>query len=153
MRGWVCRVSIPEHNKDMTRGTNICLGYKTHLMLRYPSKSALQASINAYLGQFNAAEAARNRVRKHQRSVPDEDGFITVTRGGRSGPARLEEAEKKKAELEERRKKNGVKDDFYRFQHREKRKEEEMRLKKNFEADRRRVQEMRERRGKLRPES
>ncbi|PSN66635.1 hypothetical protein BS50DRAFT_370293 [Corynespora cassiicola Philippines] len=127
--------------------------YKTHLMLRYPSKSALQASINAYLGQFNAAEAARNRVRKHQRSVPDEDGFITVTRGGRSGPARLEEAEKKKAELEERRKKNGVKDDFYRFQHREKRKEEEMRLKKNFEADRRRVQEMRERRGKLRPES
>jgi ribosomal RNA-processing protein 7 len=85
--------------------------------------------------------------------VPDEEGFITVTRGGRSGPARLEEAEKKKAELEERKKNNGVKDDFYRFQNREKRKEAEGLLKRRFEEDRRRVEEMRERRGRVRPET
>jgi ribosomal RNA-processing protein 7 len=94
----------------------------------------------------------RNKLRKTARSVPDEDGFITVTRGGRAGPARMEEAEAKKAELEERRKNNGVKDDFYRFQNREKRKEAEVNLRKRFEEDRRRVERMRERRGRVRPE-
>ena len=89
------------------------------------------------------------------RSVPDEDGFITVTRGGgRSAPAaRVEIAQQKQAELEERKKKKGSLDGFYRFQNREKRKEEETRLKKQFEKDRRRVQEMRERRGKVRLET
>lgn len=76
-----------------------------------------------------------------------------MTRGGRVGPARIEEAEKKKAELDERRKNNGVKDDFYRFQNREKRKEQEGLLRKRFEDDRARVMRMRERRGRIRPES
>ena len=128
-------------------------GYKTHLHLLHPSSSALQSSINAYLTQFTSLERTRASLLKHARTVPDEDGFVTVTRGGRAGPARLEEAEKKKAELEERRKNNGVKDDFYRFQNREKRKEAEVNLRKRFEEDRRRVERMRERRGRVRPEA
>ncbi|KAF1924801.1 uncharacterized protein M421DRAFT_424439 [Didymella exigua CBS 183.55] len=127
--------------------------YKSHLSLIYPSTSSLQSSINAYLSQFTTLETHRAKLMKHARTVPDEDGFITVTRGGRTGPARLEEAEKKKAELEERRKNNGVKDDFYRFQTREKRKEAEVNLRKRFEEDRRRVERMRERRGRVRPEA
>jgi ribosomal RNA-processing protein 7 len=127
--------------------------YTTHHSLAYPSKESLQTSINAYLVQFNRAELARNRLRSKQRSVPDEDGFITVVRGGRTGPARLEEAEKKKVELEERKKKNGVRDDFYRFQTREKRKEAEGELRRKFEVDRRRVEEMRARRGVTRPQA
>lgn len=105
--------------------------------------------MNAYLTQFNRAELARNRIRSKQRSVPDEDGFVTVVRGGRAGPARLEEAEAKKKELEERQKKKGAKDDFYRFQTREKRKEREGELRRQFDEDKRRVEEMRQRRGKL----
>lgn len=54
--------------------------------------------------------------------------------------------------MEERRKKNGAKDDFYRFQTREKRKEAESELKRKFIKDRQRVEEMRARRGKIRPE-
>ncbi|KAJ4987601.1 meiotic recombination protein dmc1 [Stagonosporopsis vannaccii] len=127
--------------------------YKSHLALLHPSASSLQSSINAYLSQFTALESQRARLLKHARTVPDADGFVTVTRGGRAGPARLEEAEKKKAELEERRKNNGVKDDFYRFQNREKRKEAEVNLRKRFEEDRRRVERMRERRGRVRPEA
>jgi ribosomal RNA-processing protein 7 len=134
-----------------TRLTRIA-GYKSHNALTYPPAEVLQASINAYLSQFTALEHVRNKLRKTARSVPDEDGFITVTRGGRAGPARMEEAEAKKAELEERRKNNGVKDDFYRFQNREKRKEAEVNLRKRFEEDRRRVERMRERRGRVRPE-
>ncbi|KAF2030506.1 hypothetical protein EK21DRAFT_65208 [Setomelanomma holmii] len=126
--------------------------YKSHNTLTYPTPSSLQSSLNAYLTQFNALETLRNKHRKHARSVPDEDGFITVTRGGRAGPARLEDAEKKKAELEDRKKKNAVKDDFYRFQNREKRKEVEMGLRRRFEEDRKRVERMREGRGRVRPE-
>ncbi len=87
--------------------------------------------------------------------MPDADGFVTVTRGGgRNVPsARVEAAERKKAELEERKRKSGVGGDFYGFQNREKRKEEEMRLRRGFERDRKRVVEMRERRGRVVPES
>lgn len=99
-------------------------------------------------------QALRNKLLATSRAVPDEDGFITVTRGGgRTAPsARLEQAEQKRDELEERKKKNGVKDDFYRFQNREKRKEREGELRRGFERDRKRVMEMRERRGKVVPE-
>jgi ribosomal RNA-processing protein 7 len=54
--------------------------------------------------------------------------------------------------MEERKRHGGIKDDFYRFQNREKRKEAEGLLKKRFEEDRRRVEEMRGRRGAVRPE-
>lgn len=139
-----------EKNQSML---TLSLGYKSHLALLHPTASSLQSSINAYLSQFTALESQRARLLKHARTVPDADGFVTVTRGGRAGPARVEEAEKKKAELEERRKNNGVKDDFYRFQNREKRKEAEVNLRKRFEEDRRRVERMRERRGRVRPEA
>lgn len=147
---------FPSHTTSRRRiknDANTGPGYKSHLALLHPSTSSLQSSINAYLTQFTALESQRARLLKHARTVPDEDGFVTVTRGGRAGPARLEEAEKKKAELEERRKNNGVKDDFYRFQNREKRKEAEVNLRKRFEEDRRRVERMRERRGRVRPEA
>lgn len=133
--------------------TNRRPGYKSHNALVYPSATSLQSSINAYLTQFTALENIRNKHRKTARSVPDEEGFITVTRGGRVGPARVEQAEQKQAELDERKKKNGVKDDFYRFQNREKRKEVEMGLRRRFEEDRKRVMGMRERRGRVRPET
>ncbi|KAF1946817.1 hypothetical protein EJ02DRAFT_499677 [Clathrospora elynae] len=148
--------AVKDGSKTITWKTGDGVGverYKAHTHLTYPAPSSLQASINAYLSQFNALESLRNKLRKTSRSVPDEDGFVTVTRGGRAGPARIEDAEKKKAELEERRKNNGVKDNFYRFQNREKRKEAEGLLKRRFEDDRRRVDEMRGRRGAVRPET
>jgi len=45
-----------------------------------------------------------------------------------------------------------VKDDFYRFQNRERRKEVEVGLRRRFEEDRERVWRMREGRGVGRPE-
>ncbi|EUC28250.1 hypothetical protein COCCADRAFT_109643 [Bipolaris zeicola 26-R-13] len=135
------------------RANDNTIGYKAHNNLMYPPPSSLQASLNAYLSQFNAMETMRNRLRKTARSVPDEDGFVAVVRGGRVGPARLEEAEKKKAELDERKRNHRATDDFYRFQNRERRKKAEGELKRRFEEDRKRVAGMRERRGKVRPEA
>lgn len=64
------------------------------------------------------------------------------------GPARQEEAQEKAAKQKE---KQVGKEDFYRFQIREKRKERAGDLMRGFEEDRRKVEEMRGRRNKFRP--
>lgn len=125
--------------------------YQTHHKLRYPDPSILQTSVDTFMAAFSEQEAERERQLKRQRSEPDEDGFITVTRGGRNAPAR-EEATKAKEEELKKREKNRVKDDFYRFQTREKKKEAAKELVRGFEEDRRKVEEMRKRRGRIRPE-
>lgn len=98
--------------------------------------------------QFNAMEAQRARQNKRLRQEPDEDGFITVTRGGRTGPARHEEANAA-AERQKQKASTGLKD-FYRFQVREERKKAQGELLKKFEEDRRKVEEMKKKRGRFR---
>lgn len=127
------------------------VGYRTHHTLTFPSRTALQRSVNTYLTHFTALESARSKLLSNQRQVPDEDGFVTVTRGGRAGPARMEEAQAAAERLKEREKKR-VGGGFYRFQTRESRKLKERELRDQFEVDRKRMQDMRERRGKIRPE-
>lgn len=125
--------------------------YLRHHRLRYPDAAVLQDSVDTFMAAFSAQEAERARSLAKQRAVPDEDGFVTVTRGGRVGPAREEEARAKEEELR-RRDKDRIKDDFYRFQVREKRKEQAKDLVRDFEVDRRRVEELVRRRGRIRPE-
>ena len=128
--------------------------YLTHQKLRYPDKAVLQASVDAFMTAFNEKEEEAARAAKRVRNVPDEDGFITVTRGGRTGPARREEAEEaRRKELEKEEEKRRTMGDFYRFQARERRKEQQNELVKKFEEDRKRVESMRkEKRGRFRPE-
>jgi ribosomal RNA-processing protein 7 len=126
--------------------------YLEHHKLQYPDHAELQASVDTFMDVFGAQEAERTKLLARQRSEPDEDGFITVTRGGRTGPAREEEAKAKEEEYKKREKER-IRDDFYRFQVREKKKERAKDLVKGFEEDRRKVDEMRKRRkGRLRPE-
>jgi ribosomal RNA-processing protein 7 len=125
--------------------------YLAHHRLRFPDAAILQSSVDAYMDAFTAKEELRVKMLAKQRSEPDEDGFITVTRGGRSGPAKEEETRAKEEELKKRQQ-NMVKGDFYRFQTREKKKEQAQDLVRGFEEDRRRLEEMKRRRGKLRPE-
>ncbi|RFU23606.1 hypothetical protein B7463_g12734, partial [Scytalidium lignicola] len=75
--------------------------YAAHHSLRYPDPLALQSTIDAFMVAFNAREEGSIQLAKRLRNVPDEDGFVTVTRGaGRTGPARREAAEEKRRELE-----------------------------------------------------
>jgi ribosomal RNA-processing protein 7 len=128
--------------------------YLTHHILSYPDKSVLQASVDTFMTEFNRREEEAARVAKRLRNVPDEDGFVTVTRGGRTGPARREEAEEaRRKELEKEEQKRKSMGDFYRFQGRERRKEEQGELVRRFEEDRKRVENMRkERKGRFMPE-
>jgi len=125
--------------------------YLAHHGLRYPDPTLLQSSVDAFMEAFSAQEGARSGALARLRAEPDAEGFITVTRGGRTGPAREEEAKAKEEEFKKR-EKSRIRDDFYRFQTREKRKEQANDLVKGFEEDRRRVEEMRQRKGRIRPE-
>ena len=89
-------------------------------------------------------EASRARTQARLRQQPDADGFITVTKGGRTAPARQEVAQDLAKKQKEKRK--GL-DDFYRFQTRERHKAKAGELMRKFEQDKEKVKKMRERRG------
>ncbi|EMC99307.1 hypothetical protein BAUCODRAFT_398881 [Baudoinia panamericana UAMH 10762] len=125
--------------------------YLAHHKLSYPDHATLQNSVDEFMTAFAAQEAAKAKALARQHSVPDADGFITVTRGARVGLARDEDVKMKEEDLRKR-EKSKVNEDFYRFQNRERRKAEAGKLVKGFEEDRRRVEEMRRRRGKIRPD-
>ncbi|KAK3115917.1 hypothetical protein LTR53_004248 [Teratosphaeriaceae sp. CCFEE 6253] len=125
--------------------------YLSHHKLRYPDPASLQQSVDNFMTAFSANEAARAKELAHVRSVPDADGFVTVTRGARVAKDQ-DDDEKKDDGVARRKEKKKVGEDFYRFQVREKRKEVQKDLVRGFEEDRRRVEEMRRRRGRVRPE-
>ncbi|MCJ1442938.1 MAG: Ribosomal RNA-processing protein 7 [Stictis urceolatum] len=121
--------------------------YLEHHKRTYPPEDEILKSINDYMTTYAAREAARAKALARQRSEPDADGFVTVTRGGRTGVARQEVAAEK---LEKQKEKQKGFDDFYRFQSRERRKERAIELVKKFEEDKAKVQKMKEQRGKFR---
>jgi len=127
---------------------------KAHNKLSYPGNDTVQAMVDAYFTVFNKKEEEANQLAKRLRNEPDEDGFVMVTRGGRSAPARRDEAEEAKQKmLDKQQKKKDETQDFYRFQLRERRKAEHMELLKKFEEDKKKIQAMREKRGNFRPET
>ncbi|KAJ8128254.1 hypothetical protein O1611_g5382 [Lasiodiplodia mahajangana] len=127
---------------------------KAHNKLSYPGNDVVQAVVDAYFTVFNRKEEEAQQLAKRLRNEPDEDGFVMVTRGSRNAPARRDEAEEAKQRmLDKQQKKKDEMQDFYRFQLRERRKAEQMELLKKFDEDRKKVQAMREKRGKFRPEA
>ncbi|KAI1370774.1 ribosomal RNA-processing protein 7-domain-containing protein [Hypoxylon crocopeplum] len=127
---------------------------KEHNRLSYPGNDVVQATMDVYFTVFNRKEKAAEQLAKRLRNEPDEDGFVTVTRGGRAAPARRDEAEEAKQKmLERQQKKKDEMTNFYRFQMRERRKAEQAEMLKRFEEDKKRVRAMKEKRGKFRPET
>lgn len=126
-----------------------------HYRLTYPDKTAVEAAVDAFFTVYNRREKEAAELAKRLRNEPDEDGFVTVTRGGgRTAPAKRQEAEEARRKMVEKaEKKKQELSNFYRFQLREKKKEEQAELVKRFEEDRKRVEAMRQKRGKFRPES
>lgn len=122
--------------------------------LTFPPTEILQQSVDAFFAVFNRKEKDAAALAKRLRNEPDEDGFVTVTRGGRAAPARRDEAEEaRRRMLDREQKKKEELTDFYRFQLRERKKAEQAELVKKFDEDRRKVHAMRQKRGKFRPES
>lgn len=130
-----------------------------HNRLAYPGHEDLRASIDAFFALFNQQEAEAAELARRLRNVPDEDGFVTVTRGttgggGRGTAARQQEAASARAkQLAKQERQRQDMANFYRFQLRERKKEEQLELQRKFQEERKRVAAMREKRGKFQPEA
>ncbi len=120
--------------------------YEAHHTIRYPSRKELLSSVDSYMSLYGQMEEARSREEAKKRQQPDEEGFITVTKGARGGVVRKEDA--KELGEKQKGKEKGI-ENFYRFQMRERRKEQQGELMRKFEEDKRRVEEMRKRRGRI----
>jgi len=128
---------------------------KSHNVLTYPSREILQSAIDSFSTMFARREQEAAEIAKRLRNEPDEDGFVTVSKGvSRTTPAsRIEAEEAKRKMLERMEKKRLETTNFYMFQQRERQKEEQAELLKKFEEDRQKVFEMRAKRGRFVPES
>jgi Ribosomal RNA-processing protein 7 (RRP7) C-terminal domain/Rrp7 RRM-like N-terminal domain len=120
--------------------------YETHRALCYPSRKELLNSVDSYMNTYTRLEETRSQEEAKKRQQPDEEGFITVTKGARGGVVRREDARELGEKEKQKEKDKGGIENFYRFQMRERRKEEQGELKRRFEEDKRRVEEMRKRR-------
>lgn len=116
--------------------------YRDHLSRCQPDPEALQTSVDAYMELFNQEEILKRRKMKLMRSEPDEDGFVTITRGARAGAGRAQDAEKIKKKSEGK----GIVSDLYRFQRRDEQKAKMNAMRMKFEEDKKKIQELRSRR-------
>ncbi|EAQ92314.1 hypothetical protein CHGG_00549 [Chaetomium globosum CBS 148.51] len=99
-------------------------------------------------------EEAERAQKSRGTSAEHMDSAIAEERGGRAAPASRNEAEEAKRKMLERQdKKKEELTNFYRFQLRERKKEEQAELLKKFEDDRRKLEAMRVKRGKFVPEA
>ncbi|KAE8349036.1 ribosomal small subunit assembly protein [Aspergillus coremiiformis] len=122
--------------------------YLNHEEARYPSRAELLRTVNDFMTVFEAVADARKKEQARRAQEPDEDGFITVT----SGPKLTSVAHEDEAKelVEKQRKKSQGLGDFYRFQSREKRKERQNELLKKFDEDKKKLEEMKKRKGRIR---
>lgn len=126
----------------------------SHLRMSRVSKEDTKASVHAFFTAFNRKEREAAELAKRMRNEPDEDGFVTVTKGGRAATASRMDAERAREKMLDRAaKKKSELTDFYRFQMRERRKDEQRAMVKRMEDTQQRITDMQQKRGKFRPES
>ncbi|XP_075716153.1 ribosomal RNA-processing protein 7 homolog A isoform X2 [Rhinoderma darwinii] len=113
--------------------------------------AALQAEIDQYMQEYDDKVETREDKAKEKEGMPDEDGWITVTRKGRHpGVARTEALNLRLAEREKKKRAQKELLNFYAWQHRNKKKEHLAELRKKFEEDKQKIALMRAQR-KFRP--
>lgn len=122
--------------------------YRKHVAkLRYPPAGELLNIVNNYMSLYTQWEETRAAEAARRAAEPDEDGFITVTRGPRFTDVAREEEVRELVE-KQRKREEGL-GDFYRFQTREKRKERQNELLRRFDEDKRKIEKLKLSRGKI----
>ncbi|KAI9279040.1 ribosomal RNA-processing protein 7-domain-containing protein [Umbelopsis sp. AD052] len=126
--------------------------YKTMYALSHPSARELQSRVDSYIIKFQAAEYEKERIATEQQNKMDEDGFIMVTRHHRRGTNTDGEvtvtAAKADRQVKPQKKKELL--NFYRFQMREQKRDQLVELRKKFEDDRKKIEQLKQTR-KFRP--
>ena len=103
--------------------------------------------VNNYMSLYTQWEETCAAEASRRAAEPDEDGFITVTRGPRFTDVAREEEVRELVE-KQRKREEGL-GDFYRFQTREKRKERQNELLRRFDEDKRKIEKLKMSRGRI----
>lgn len=125
--------------------------YLAHERMRYPERATLLRTVNDFMTVFTQVAEARKREESRRLAEPDDDGFVTVTHGPKLNSVAREDELKELVE-KQKKKAEGL-EDFYRFQSREKRKERQNELLRRFDNDKKKLQDIKKRRGKIRVSS
>ncbi|CAD5123370.1 DgyrCDS11727 [Dimorphilus gyrociliatus] len=111
----------------------------------------LQEEITKYMKDYDTKIAEQVKREKEMDGEPDDGGWVTVTRHGKTKGTPRTEAHEKRALLKEKKKKgNQELLKFYSFQWTKEKEEQLSKLKEKFEEDKRKVHKMRQER-KFRP--
>ncbi|XP_078496494.1 ribosomal RNA-processing protein 7 homolog A [Lissotriton helveticus] len=111
----------------------------------------LQAEVDSFMQEYDRKISEEEAKAEEEEGVPDEDGWVKVTRKGRRpGIPRTEAANLKVLEREKRRRAQKELLNFYAWQHRENKREHLAQLRRKFEEDKEKIAIMRAQR-KFRP--
>ncbi|XP_070580155.1 ribosomal RNA-processing protein 7 homolog A-like [Ptychodera flava] len=109
----------------------------------WPDAKEMQKDIDQYMADYDKRKLEEEEQEAEDEGVPDEDGWVTVTRKGRNPGVARTEANQKKAMAKEKQQ-NQKKEllNFYRFQYRESQREHIAQLRKKFEEDKQKIANM-----------
>ncbi|KAM9204102.1 ribosomal RNA-processing protein 7 homolog A [Mergus octosetaceus] len=111
----------------------------------------LKAEVDTFMQDYDKKVAQEEAKAAQEEGVPDEEGWVKVTRRGRKpGLPRTEAANLRVLERERRKRARKELLNFYAWQHRETKREHIAQLRKKFEEDKQRIALMRAQR-KFRP--
>ncbi|NXI61112.1 RRP7A protein, partial [Anseranas semipalmata] len=114
-------------------------------------REELKAEVDAFMQDYDKKIAEEEAKAAKEEGVPDEEGWVKVTRKGRKpGLPRTEAANLRVLEREKRKRARKELLNFYAWQHRETKREHIAQLRKKFEEDKQRIALMRAQR-KFRP--
>ncbi|KAM9072092.1 ribosomal RNA-processing protein 7 homolog A [Megaptera novaeangliae] len=116
-----------------------------------PDPEALRVEVDTFMETFDEKMAEEEAKAKEEEGVPDEEGWVKVTRRGRRPVLpRTEAASLRVLEREKRKRARKELLNFYAWQHRETKMEHLAQLRKKFQEDKQRIELMRAQR-KFRP--
>lgn len=123
-----------------------CLDY----LKSWPNKNLMQKEIDKYMEAYDKKVEEQEKMEAANEGVPDDDGWVTVTKKGRNPGVSRTEANQTRMKARIKRKKE-KKDLFvYAYQIRESKREKIADLRKKFEEDKAKISEMKAAR-KFRP--
>ncbi|PVU99631.1 hypothetical protein BB559_000528 [Furculomyces boomerangus] len=112
-----------------------------------PPVDMLKKELDDYMAKFEAKQYEKERLFKAQKNVPDEDGFITVTYSKNKADSNVMPVSANAkdshiaSKLAEKEKKTNF-SNFYRWQQRENKKDQITTLRKKFEQDKKKIENL-----------
>lgn len=117
------------------------LALEANAPARTESREELQRSVDSLLKRFEHEERERERQALAEKGQMDADGFVVVGRRGK--PVGQEAQQQPTASADKKKRKAGANPDFYHFQQHERKREQLVKLREQFEADKARIAKMR----------